>query len=182
MICNRADVGTPVTDTPGWSMPSPLPRRSGNGRRYLRAPPSNRLESSKASEEDNTRSGSTISGGCVSAGLTPARKMLRSWTITEGDDGDGRPRRLARCCWRSSSGRWARPRRSWRTGSGFRMCGWTRSSTAGAASPPRRRCGWLRLGTSPQFWLNGQLALDLYRASHDEEELRELERIEPVSH
>jgi antitoxin HigA-1 len=38
------------------------------------------------------------------------------------------------------------------------------------------------LGTSPQFWLNGQLALDLYRASHDEEELRELERIEPVSH
>ena len=34
----------------------------------------------------------------------------------------------------------------------------------------------------PQFWLNGQLALDLYKASHDEEELRELERIEPVSH
>src|SRR5258706_4873993 len=29
-------------------------------------------------------------------------------------------------------------------------------------------------GTSPQFWLNGQLALDLYRASHDEEELRQL--------
>jgi len=37
------------------------------------------------------------------------------------------------------------------------------------------------LGTSPQFWLNGQLALDLYRASHDEEELRQLERIEPVT-
>ena len=35
--------------------------------------------------------------------------------------------------------------------------------------------------TSPQFWLNGQLALDLYKASHDEEELRELERIEPLS-
>jgi plasmid maintenance system antidote protein VapI len=33
----------------------------------------------------------------------------------------------------------------------------------------------------PQFWLNGQLALDLYRASHDEEELRQLERIEPVA-
>jgi RelE-like toxin of type II toxin-antitoxin system HigB len=47
MICNRADVGTPVTDTPGWSMPSPLPRRSGNGQRYLRAPPSNRLEKLK---------------------------------------------------------------------------------------------------------------------------------------
>jgi plasmid maintenance system antidote protein VapI len=27
------------------------------------------------------------------------------------------------------------------------------------------------LGTIPQFWLNGQLALDLYQASHDEEEL-----------
>ena len=37
------------------------------------------------------------------------------------------------------------------------------------------------LGTSPQFWLSGQLALDLYRACHDEEELRQLERIEPVS-
>ena len=35
--------------------------------------------------------------------------------------------------------------------------------------------------TSPQFWLNGQLALDLYRASHDEDELRQLERIEPVA-
>ncbi len=38
------------------------------------------------------------------------------------------------------------------------------------------------LGTTPQFWLNGQLALDLYQASHDEEELRQLARIEPVSH
>jgi plasmid maintenance system antidote protein VapI len=37
------------------------------------------------------------------------------------------------------------------------------------------------LGTTAQFWLNGQLALDLYQASHDEEELRQLERIEPVS-
>jgi antitoxin HigA-1 len=37
------------------------------------------------------------------------------------------------------------------------------------------------LRSSPQFWLNGQLALDLYRASHDEEEIRQLERIEPVS-
>lgn len=32
-------------------------------------------------------------------------------------------------------------------------------------------------GTSPEFWLNGQLALDLYRALNDE---REVERIEPV--
>jgi addiction module HigA family antidote len=37
------------------------------------------------------------------------------------------------------------------------------------------------LGTTPQSWLNGQLALDLYRASHDEDEIRQLERIEPVS-
>jgi antitoxin HigA-1 len=37
------------------------------------------------------------------------------------------------------------------------------------------------LGTSAQFWLDGQLALDLYNASHDEHELRELERIEPIS-
>jgi addiction module HigA family antidote len=36
------------------------------------------------------------------------------------------------------------------------------------------------LGTTPQFWLNGQLVLDLYRASHDEKELRQLDRIEPV--
>jgi addiction module HigA family antidote len=37
------------------------------------------------------------------------------------------------------------------------------------------------LGTSAQFWLNGQLAFDLYNASHDEAELRQLDRIEPVS-
>jgi antitoxin HigA-1 len=36
------------------------------------------------------------------------------------------------------------------------------------------------LGTTPEFWLNGQLALDLYRASHDVDEIRELKRIEPV--
>jgi antitoxin HigA-1 len=37
------------------------------------------------------------------------------------------------------------------------------------------------LGTTPQFWLNGQLALDLYEASHDEDEIRQLARIEPIS-
>jgi antitoxin HigA-1 len=36
------------------------------------------------------------------------------------------------------------------------------------------------LGTTPDFWLNSQLAVDLYVASHDEEELQQLERIEPV--
>ncbi|MDP8940645.1 MAG: HigA family addiction module antitoxin [Actinomycetota bacterium] len=35
-------------------------------------------------------------------------------------------------------------------------------------------------GTSPEFWLNGQLALDLYRTLNDEKEIGELERIEPV--
>ncbi len=35
-------------------------------------------------------------------------------------------------------------------------------------------------GTSPEFWLNGQLALDLYRAINDEKEIQEVEQIEPV--
>lgn len=35
-------------------------------------------------------------------------------------------------------------------------------------------------GTSPEFWLNGQLVSDLYRTINDEKELGELEQIEPV--
>jgi antitoxin HigA-1 len=35
-------------------------------------------------------------------------------------------------------------------------------------------------GTSPDFWLNGQLALDLYRAINDKKEIAEVEQIEPV--
>jgi addiction module HigA family antidote len=35
-------------------------------------------------------------------------------------------------------------------------------------------------GTSPDFWLNGQLALDLYRAINDEKETEEVDHIEPV--
>lgn len=35
-------------------------------------------------------------------------------------------------------------------------------------------------GTSPEFWLNGQLALDLYRTINDEKEIGELEQIEPI--
>ncbi len=35
-------------------------------------------------------------------------------------------------------------------------------------------------GTSPEFWLNGQLALDLYKAINDEREIEEVEQIEPV--
>ena len=37
-------------------------------------------------------------------------------------------------------------------------------------------------GTSPDLWLNGQLALDLYRAINDKEEVKEVEKIEPVLH
>lgn len=36
-------------------------------------------------------------------------------------------------------------------------------------------------GTSAEFWLNGQLASDLYRISRDETEIEEIERIEPVA-
>lgn len=36
-------------------------------------------------------------------------------------------------------------------------------------------------GTGPEFWLNGQLALDLYRTINDEKEIWELEQIEPVT-
>lgn len=35
-------------------------------------------------------------------------------------------------------------------------------------------------GTSPEFWLNGQIAMDLYRINHDERELEEVESIEPL--
>lgn len=34
-------------------------------------------------------------------------------------------------------------------------------------------------GTSPDFWLNGQFALDLYRAINDRKEIDEVDRIEP---
>lgn len=37
-------------------------------------------------------------------------------------------------------------------------------------------------GTSPEFWLNGQLALDLYRAINDRVEIKEVEKIEPILH
>jgi addiction module HigA family antidote len=35
-------------------------------------------------------------------------------------------------------------------------------------------------GTSPDFWLNGQLASELYRTINDEKEIGELAQIEPV--
>lgn len=36
-------------------------------------------------------------------------------------------------------------------------------------------------GTSPAFWLNGQLALDIYQTVNDEKEAAEIGRIEPIS-
>ncbi len=35
-------------------------------------------------------------------------------------------------------------------------------------------------GTTPEFWLNGQLALDFYRTINDAKEIEEVDRIEPV--
>jgi addiction module HigA family antidote len=35
-------------------------------------------------------------------------------------------------------------------------------------------------GPSPDFWLNGQLALDLYRTINEEKGIEELEQIDPV--
>lgn len=36
------------------------------------------------------------------------------------------------------------------------------------------------LGTSPQFWLTGQLVVDLYQATKDEEQMRAVEQIKPL--
>ena len=37
-------------------------------------------------------------------------------------------------------------------------------------------------GTSPDFWLNGQLVLDLYRTINDKSEIDEVDLIEPVTY
>jgi antitoxin HigA-1 len=34
--------------------------------------------------------------------------------------------------------------------------------------------------TTPEFWLNGQLAVDLYKAQHDKEQLRAIAQIAPI--
>jgi antitoxin HigA-1 len=36
------------------------------------------------------------------------------------------------------------------------------------------------LGTTPEFWLNGQIAVDLYRAEHDAEQIRAVAKIKPI--
>jgi antitoxin HigA-1 len=35
------------------------------------------------------------------------------------------------------------------------------------------------LGTTPEFWINGQLAVDLYKAEHDAEQIRAVAKITP---
>jgi len=70
-------------------------------------------------------------------------------------------------------------------------CVLIRARRTALAERDRQRSAWYHAIDGPaagqgardlaQFWLTGQLALDLYKASHDEEELRELERIEPVA-
>ena len=37
------------------------------------------------------------------------------------------------------------------------------------------------LGTTAEYWINGQLAVDLYTAEHDAEQIRALETIRPVN-
>ncbi|MBA2691787.1 MAG: HigA family addiction module antidote protein [Rubrobacter sp.] len=37
-------------------------------------------------------------------------------------------------------------------------------------------------GTTPEFWLNGQLALDLYNTLRDEREMETIEKIHPILH
>lgn len=35
-------------------------------------------------------------------------------------------------------------------------------------------------GTTPDFWLNGQLAVDLYRELHNRDEMQAVDKIEPL--
>jgi antitoxin HigA-1 len=37
------------------------------------------------------------------------------------------------------------------------------------------------LGTTPEFWINGQMALDLYRAEHDADHIRAVAKIKPIT-
>jgi antitoxin HigA-1 len=36
------------------------------------------------------------------------------------------------------------------------------------------------LGTTPEFWMNGQIAVDLYEAEHDEKQVRAVQKITPI--
>jgi len=37
------------------------------------------------------------------------------------------------------------------------------------------------LGTTPEFWINGQIAVDLYRAEHDVKQIRAVAKITPIN-
>ena len=37
------------------------------------------------------------------------------------------------------------------------------------------------LGTTPEFWINGQIAVDLYRAEHDADQIRAVAKITPIT-
>ena len=55
------------------------------------------------------------------------------------------------------------------------ICG-KRSVTPGTA----RRLA-KALGTTPELWINGQLAVDLYWAEHDAEQIRAVANITPIN-
>jgi len=37
------------------------------------------------------------------------------------------------------------------------------------------------LGTTPEFWINEQIAVDLYRAEHDADQIRAVAKITPIT-
>jgi antitoxin HigA-1 len=37
------------------------------------------------------------------------------------------------------------------------------------------------LGAIPEFWINGQIAVDLYRAEHDADQIRAVAKITPIT-
>lgn len=48
-----------------------------------------------------------------------------------------------------------------------------------AITPPTAMRLGKAFGTSAEFWLNGQISLDLYRAEHDQEQVAAVEQIAP---
>ncbi|MBO0807954.1 MAG: HigA family addiction module antidote protein [Actinobacteria bacterium] len=130
------------------------------------------------------------SGGCASAGQNRAPKVSRSWTTTSGD-ADMTEVRIP-------SGRVPTPPGEMLLEEFIKPLAMTQAELADRIGVSYVRLNEIvngkrgitpstalrlakALGTTAQFWLNGQLALDLYRASHDKEEIRQLELIEPVS-
>jgi antitoxin HigA-1 len=50
-----------------------------------------------------------------------------------------------------------------------------------SVTPGTAMCLAKALGTTPEFWINGQIAIDLYRAEHDAEQLRAVSKITPLN-